>query len=261
MRSKGRRVRIRRHPEALLIHRDPPTLCLVIPAYNEELRLPRTLPGVLKHMGARSYSWEVRVVDDGSTDGTCDVVRAFAADEPRLVLQEEPHRGKGGAVRAGMLASDAAFRFLCDADFSMPVQEVDRFLPPYLSGYDVAIGTREGPGAHRVGEPESRHVMGRVFNGIIQATLLPGIADSQCGFKCFTAAAAEALFPHQTIDGFSFDVEVLYLARRLQLDVREVPITWYYDDVSSVKPVRDTYRMLKEVLRIRANHLRGRYGI
>ncbi len=236
-------------------------LGLVIPAYNEEKRLPRTLPGVLDHMRAATYSWEVRVVDDGSDDGTCEVVESFAKDEPRLILQREPHRGKGGAVRAGMLGSSAEFRFLCDADFSMPVYEVDRFLPPYLSGYDIAIGTREGPGAHRVGEPESRHVMGRVFNGLIQATLLPGIADSQCGFKCFTAAAAEALFPHQTIDGFSFDVEVLYLARRLGLDVVEVPITWYYDDVSSVKPVRDTYRMLKEVLRIRANHLRGRYQI
>ncbi len=236
-------------------------LGLVIPAYNEEKRLPRTLPGVLEHLRAAPYSWEVRVVDDGSEDDTCVVVESFAKDEPRLVLQREPHRGKGGAVRAGMLGSSAEFRFLCDADFSMPVHEVDRFLPPYLSGYDIAIGTREGPGAHRVGEPESRHVMGRVFNGLIQATLLPGIADSQCGFKCFTAAAAEALFPHQTIDGFSFDVEVLYLARRLGLDVVEVPITWYYDDVSSVKPIRDTYRMLKEVLRIRANHLRGLYQI
>jgi len=236
-------------------------LCLVIPAYNEELRLPRTLPAVLKHMQAASYTWEVRVVDDGSSDGTCNVVLGFAENEPRLVLQKEPHRGKGGAVRAGMLASDAEYRFLCDADFSMPVHEIDRFLPPYLSGYDIAIGTREGPGAHRVDEPESRHLMGRVFNGVIQATLLPGVADSQCGFKCFTARAADALFPHQTIDGFAFDVEVLYLARRLNMNISEVPITWFYDDVSSVKPVRDTWRMLKEVFRIRANHLRGRYGI
>lgn len=216
---------------------------------------------MLDHLRAAPFTWEVRVVDDGSEDGTCAVVEGLAEDEPRLVLQREPHRGKGGAVKAGMLAADAAYRFLCDADFSMPVHEVDRFLPPYLSGYDVAIGTREGPGAHRVGEPESRHVMGRVFNALIQATLLPGVADSQCGFKCFTAEAAEALFPHQTIDGFAFDVEILYLARRLGLTVREVPITWHYDDVSSVKPVRDTYRMLREVLRIRANHLAGRYRI
>jgi len=237
----------------------PPLLSLVVPAYNEERRLPRTLPGVIEHLRRKEWSWELRVVDDGSADGTCAYVESLAADEPRVVLQREPHRGKGGAVRAGMLASDASLRFLCDADFSMPVHEVDRFLPPYLSDYDVAIGTREGPGAHRVGEPESRHVMGRVFNGLIQATLLPGIADSQCGFKCFTAEAAEALFSRQTIEGFAFDVEILYLARRLGLGVVEVPITWYYDDVSSVKPVRDTWRMLKEVLRIRASHALGRY--
>ena len=218
------------------------------------------MPLALEHLRGAPWTWEIRVVDDGSSDDTCAYVESLAASEPGLVLQREPHRGKGGAVRAGMLAARARYRFLCDADFSMPVQEVDRFLPPYLAPYDIAIGTREGPGAHRVGEPERRHLMGRVFNGLIQATLLPGLADSQCGFKCFSGAAAEALFPHQTIDGFAFDVEVLFLARKLGMDVVEVPITWFYDDVSSVKPVRDTYRMLKEVLRIRANHLAGRYA-
>lgn len=237
-----------------------PFLSLVIPAYNEERRLPRTLPLAIEHLRAAPWTWEIRVVDDGSEDGTCDYVASLAADEPRVVLQREPHRGKGGAVKAGMLGSRAAYRFLCDADFSMPVQEVDRFLPPYLSDYDIAIGTREGPGAHRVGEPESRHLMGRVFNALIQATLLPGLADSQCGFKCFSGAAADAVFPHQTIDGFAFDVEVLFLARKQGLLVVEVPITWFFDDVSSVKPVRDTWRMLKEVARIRANHLAGRYA-
>ncbi len=232
----------------------------MIPAYNEERRLPRTLPQAVEHLRAAPWTWEIRVVDDGSSDDTCAYVESVAAGEPRVILQREPHRGKGGAVRAGMLASNADYRFLCDADFSMPVAEVFRFLPPYLSSYDIAIGTREGPGAHRVGEPQGRHLMGRVFNGVIQATLLPGLADSQCGFKCFSAAAAQALFPHQTIDGFAFDVEVLFLARTLGMHVVEVPITWFYDDVSSVKPVRDTYRMLKEVLRIRFNHLAGRYA-
>jgi len=233
----------------------------VIPAYNESRRLPRTLPAALEHLKQAPWTWEIRVVDDGSSDDTCAYVESLAATEPGLILQREPHRGKGGAVRAGMLASTAAYRFLCDADFSMPVQEVDRFLPPYLSPYDIAIGTREGPGAHRVGEPESRHLMGRVFNGVIQATLLPGLADSQCGFKCFSGAAADILFPHQTIDGFAFDVEILFLARKLGMNIVEVPITWFYDDVSSVKPIRDTYRMLKEVARIRANHFAGRYAL
>ncbi len=234
-----------------------PHLSLVIPAYNEERRLPETLPVALAWLREQSFTWEVRVVDDGSEDGTRDVVASLAADEPRLILQAEPHRGKGGAVKAGMLASDADFRFLCDADFSMPVQEVERFLPPYLDGYDVAIGTREGPGAVRVGEPESRHLMGRVFNGLVTTLLVPGIDDTQCGFKCFSGAAAERLFPHQTIDGFAFDVEILYLARRAGMRVVEVPITWYYMEASSVKPVRDTWRMFKEVLRIRMAHAGG----
>ena len=135
-----------------LISKTQPFLSLVIPAYNEERRLPSTLPVAIEWLASTSWDWEIRVVDDGSEDGTCDVVRALAADEPRLVLQAEPHRGKGGAVRAGMLASNADYRFLCDADFSMPVQEVERFLPPYLGDYDLAIGTREGPGAVRVDE-------------------------------------------------------------------------------------------------------------
>jgi glycosyltransferase involved in cell wall biosynthesis len=240
--------------------RDAPQLALVIPAYHEERRLPQTLPKAIAHLRKIPFSWEIRVVDDGSADGTAAVVEELSRDEPRLLLQREPHRGKGGAVRAGMLASRAQFRFLCDADFSMPVEEVERFLPPRLDAYDVAIGTREGPGAQRFGEPWTRHAMGRVFNGIVQVALVPGVADSQCGFKCFTAGAAEQLFARQTIDGFAFDVEILFLARRAGLRVVEVPIRWYYMDSSSVRPLRDTWRMLREVGRIRANDLRGRYS-
>jgi dolichyl-phosphate beta-glucosyltransferase len=239
-----------------------PFLSLVVPAFNEEARLPMTLPGVLRHLRAADYAWEVRVVDDGSADGTCDYVERLAIeeDEPRLIIQREPHRGKGGAVRAGMLASKAEFRFLCDADFSMPVHEVDRFLPPYLSDYDLAIGSREGPGAQRVGEPWNRHFMGRIFNGIIRGLLVPGLNDTQCGFKCFSGAAADLLFAQQTIEGFAFDVEVLFLARKAGLEILEVPITWHYDDVSKVSPFRDTKRMLGEVLRIRSNDALGKYG-
>jgi len=232
----------------------------VIPAYNEEARLPQTLPLAIEYLAATDWDWEIRVVDDGSADGTCDVVRGFAAQDSRVVLQAEPHRGKGGAVKAGMLASNAAYRFLCDADFSMPVEEVERFLPPYLGDYDLAIATREGPGAVRIDEPESRHLMGRVFNGLVTSLLVPGFADTQCGFKCFSGEAAEALFPKQTIDGFAFDVEVLFLARKGGLDIREVPITWYYMEASSVKPVRDTWRMFREVLRIRGNESSGLYS-
>ncbi len=242
-----------------MISKTQPFLSLVIPAYNEERRLPSTLPVAIEWLATTPWDWEIRVVDDGSSDGTCDVVRGLAAEEPRLVLQAEPHRGKGGAVRAGMLASNADYRFLCDADFSMPVQEVERFLPPYLDDYDLAIGTREGPGAVRVDEPESRHIMGRVFNALVTTALVPGIADTQCGFKCLSGAAAQALCSRLTIDGFAFDVELLFLARKAGMRIQEVPITWYYMEASSVKPVRDTWRMIREVARIRANNAVGRY--
>jgi len=214
----------------------------------------------MEYLDGSPWDWEIRVVDDGSEDGTREVVTDLASQDSRLVLQAEPHRGKGGAVKAGMLESKAAYRFLCDADFSMPVAEVERFLPPYLDDYDVAIATREGPGAVRIDEPESRHLMGRVFNGLVTTLLVPGFADTQCGFKCFSGAAAEQIFPKQTIDGFAFDVEVLFLARKAGLDIREVPITWYYMEASSVKPVRDTWRMFREVMRIRGNEARGVYS-
>jgi len=199
------------------------------------------------------------VVDDGSTDSTVEVVRNLAKSEERLRLIEEPHRGKGGAVRSGMLAAKGEFRFLCDADFSMPPSEIDRFLPPYIEPCDIAIATREGPGAVRVGEPSHRHLMGRVFNGLIQYMLLPGIEDSQCGFKCFSARAAEFLFSRQTIEGFAFDVEILFLAREQGMKLVEVPITWYYMDASSVRPVRDTWRMGRAAFDIRIGALLGRY--
>ncbi len=199
------------------------------------------------------------VVDDGSLDRTAEIVSELAATEPRLRVLQEPHRGKGGAVRAGMLAASGSYRMLCDADFSMPVGEIALFLPPRVGGFDVAIGTREGPGAIRVGEPGHRHLMGRAFNGLIQCLLLPGIEDSQCGFKCFSAQAAELLFSRQTIEGFAFDVEILYLARSKELQIVEVPITWHYMEASSVKPLRDTWRMGRAALGIRLRASLGRY--
>lgn len=237
-----------------------PFLSLVVPAFNEEARLPRTLPVAAAWLAEQDFSWELRVVDDGSTDRTCALVQELAARTPGLVLQREPHRGKGGAVRAGMLASRARWRFLCDADFSMPVSEVGRFLPPYAPAAEVLIGTREGPGAARVGEPWHRHALGRVFNRLVQTLLLPGVEDSQCGFKCFSGAAANVLFALQVEEGFAFDVEILYLARQRRLPLAEIPIVWHHMDASKVSPVRDTRRMLAEVLRIRGRAALGSYG-
>jgi dolichyl-phosphate beta-glucosyltransferase len=196
-------------------------------------------------------SCEIRVVDDGSADDTAAIVEQLAAVDPRVVLQREPHRGKGAAVRAGMLASGGALRFMCDADLSMPVRELARFLEAVPARADVAIGSREGAGARRVGEPAYRHVLGRLFNGAIKRIVFTGIDDTQCGFKLFTAEAARSIFSRTTIDGWAFDVEALYLARLQGLRIEEIPIEWHYGDDSRVSPLVDPLRMLRDVWAIR----------
>ena len=232
------------------------TLSVIIPAYNEERGIQDTLRKLSDYLSDRPWDWEVRVVDDGSRDATRQVVEQFRRSEPRVVLQAEPHRGKGGAVRAGMLASRADYRFMCDADLSMPVHELDRFMPPALGETDIAIGSREGAGARRVGEPAIRHIAGRVFNTAVRLLTIREIQDTQCGFKMFTAAAAEAIFPHVTVEGWAFDIEVLYLARVHKLRVREIPIEWHFRADSRLRMGRDSIGMLREVLRIRRRALR-----
>ncbi len=240
----------------------PPLLSVVIPAFNEERRLLPTLGKLGAYLSAQSYSTEVLIADDGSSDGTVGVVETFARTVkfPVRALSLE-HRGKGHAVRVGMLEATGDFRFMCDADLAMPVDELGKFLPPTLVGCDVAIGSREAPGAHRYAEPAYRHLMGRVFNLWVRMLTVKGISDTQCGFKCFTARAAKALFSQQRLDGFGFDVEVLFLAQKGRLTIREVPIHWYHQEESKVKPIEDTFRMLYDAARVRWNYQVGRYRV
>jgi glycosyltransferase involved in cell wall biosynthesis len=238
---------------------DPLTLTIVVPAFNEERRLGATLAALRDYLERQPWDWKVRVVDDGSVDGTAGIADAFALEHPRVVVQREPHRGKGGAVKAGLLAAGGAYRFICDADLSMPVGEISRFLPPLATGFDVAIGSREGRLARRVGEPAYRHLAGRLFNFLVQRLALPGIEDSQCGFKMFTARAVAAIFPRVTIDGWAFDVEALTIAREQGLVVIEVPIEWHYRADSQLSMWRDGAGMLRELLRIKWRALSGRY--
>jgi dolichyl-phosphate beta-glucosyltransferase len=231
---------------------DPLSISIVVPAFNEERHLPETLQRLVAYLKDQPWDWEVRVVDDGSVDRTAAVVDTFHASEPRIVVQRESHAGKGGAVRAGMLAATAEYRFMCDADLSMPPHELARFLPPILTGCDVAIGSREGVNAHRVGEPLYRHLMGRLFNALVQRFVVPGIEDTQCGFKMFTARAVNAIFASVSVNGWAFDVQVLALARQQKLRVVEVPIEWHYGAQSQVSMLRDGIGMVRDVLRIRA---------
>ena len=235
------------------------SVSIVIPAYNEERRLGATLETVAGFLRDQPWHWEIRVVDDGSADRTVSVAESFASGEPRVIVQREPHRGKGGAVKAGLLAATGAFRFICDADLSMPIEEVLRFLPPQAPSFDVAIGSREGLRARRVAAPMYRHLMGRLFNRGVQWLVLPGIEDSQCGFKMFTASAVRSIFPRVRVDGWAFDVEVLAVARAQRLRVVEVPIEWHYRAESRLSMLRDGWEMLRELLRIRIRAARGEY--
>ena len=245
-----------------------PLLTIVIPAYNEELRLPESLGKIADFLRGQTYEAEVIVVENGSSDDTSGVVTQFqdeamqAGDSFKVrLLHSSP--GKGAAVKVGMLAGEGDFLFICDADLSMPIEEVAKFLPPQFkdSRYDIAIASRELPGSVRYDEPGYRHLMGRVFNLIVRILAVPGIEDTQCGFKCFTREAAQAIFPKQTIDGWGFDIEVLFVGRRLGYDLVEVPINWYYKDNSRISPIRDSINMVLEVLKIRRNGLRGLYDV
>lgn len=237
-----------------------PFLSLVIPAYNEAERLPDTLRQVREFVAAEPRPIEVLVVDNASQDETATIAATATAGMPYLRVLSEARRGKGAAVRAGALAARGDYVFFADADLSMPLAEARNFLPPKLTGAEVAIGSREAPGAVRYDEPALRHLMGRVFNLLVRMLLLPGVHDTQCGFKCFSAGAARDLFAALTLTDWTFDVELLYLARRRGYRIVEVPIHWRYQPGSRVDPLRDAARMAAGVWRVRWNAWRGRYG-
>lgn len=236
-----------------------PFLSIIIPAHNEAERLPNTLKNLRLWLARQSFSAEVLVVENASTDCTADTVRALQADWPELQLLQRSQAGKGGAIREGMLTARGQYRFMADADFSMPVEEIIKFLPPQCTEVDLALASREARGAQRLNEPAYRHIIGRVFNCLVRLIALPGIQDSQCGFKCFTASAAEQIFPQLTLDGWSFDVEALVIARELGLRLHEVPVLWIYNKGSRISVVRDSLNMARDLFRIRHNRSRGLY--
>lgn len=238
-----------------------PFLSIIIPAYNEESRLPRTLGQVFAFLEKQPYSSEVIVVENGSSDRTLQIARKFASQRGGLSVIHEELRGKGNAVRRGMLSARGEYRFLCDADLSMPIEEIEKFLPPQLVDFDIAIGSREAEGAVRYDEPPYRHWGGRLVNLLIRMLVLPGLNDTQCGFKCFRAETTQSIFRQQTLTGWSFDIELLYLARRKKLCIREIPIQWYFDAESKVSAVRDALRMVGDIFRIHARALLGRYDL
>ena len=232
----------------------PPFLSVVIPAYNEEGRIERSLEQVTEYLSSRDYTWEVIVGDDGSTDGTARLVDQASSRGTGVRLLSLDHRGKGWAVKNAILAASGEYRLVCDADLPVPLEQVERLLPPVLGGVDVAVASRDAPGARRFGEPGLRRIMGRIFNLLVRLLVLPGFRDTQCGFKCFRGEIVPLLFQGPLPEGFTFDAEVLFLARKSGLVVREVAVDWYYGKGSKVRPFRDSLGMAGDLLKIRWRH-------
>ncbi len=242
--------------------KDPaPCLSLVIPAYNEESRIGATLRHVLAYLDAQPYSAEVIVVDDGSVDGTGRITRAaFAARKNAHLLSHHTNRGKGAAVRTGMSAARGSYRVFYDADASTPIEELEKLRPRFEDGADIVIGSRALADSDiQVRQSWYREAMGRIFNIMLRALALTPFRDTQCGFKGFTAPAAEVVFSRQTQEGFAFDTEILFIAAGMGLRIDEVPVRWVNCSHTRLRPFHHVPRMFLDMLRLRLRAWRGSY--
>ena len=234
-----------------------PFLSVVIPSYNEENRLGPTLETIERYLAGRDYSSEVLVVDNGSRDRTSEVAR-----EAGVEVIEERRRGKGAAVRTGMLAARGEYVLFSDADLSTPIEEVEKLLAELRAGADVAIASRGLPESNLVKrQPWYRELVGRVGNLLVRMIALGGIADTQCGFKLFPREIAQRVFPAQRLTGAAFDVEVLFIVKHAGWKIAEVPVTWIDSPDTRFSRVRDSLDALKDLFRIRINWLLGRYRL
>jgi dolichyl-phosphate beta-glucosyltransferase len=247
-----------------------PFLSVVIPSYNEMKNLKRgVLDDVADYLNRQKYSWEVILSDDGSSDETVPQLEAFAKKHPGFRVLKNKHAGKSPTVKAGLLSAQGTWRLFTDFDQSTPLAEVEQLFAFAQQGFDVLIGSREIEGARRDQEPWYRHLMGRGFNLAVQILAVPGIKDTQCGFKMFSAAATEKLFNSLVIygqekerqDAFTgaFDVEILFLARKAGFKIKEIPILWRHNDTDRVSPIKDSLRMLWDIIKIRMAYMLGRY--
>ena len=237
-------------------------LSIVVPAYNEEQRIPPTLEKLHAFLQTQPLRYEIVVVDDGSKDKTCDVVTSMMASIPGLrLVRQTPNRGKGAAVRRGMLDARGQIRVMCDADGSMPAEELPKLLAPIVQcKAAIAIGSRYAEGAKTdKKQPFYRVMWSRLCNRVIQKSLVPGVRDTQCGFKAFTAEAARDLFRYGRIDGWAFDLEILALARRRGIEIAEVGVEWKDDGRSRVNPIKDMWKVIREAMMIRKNLKAGVY--
>ncbi len=234
-----------------------PRLSIVVPAFDEEKRLGASLKRMLAYFDTMRYPFEILVVDDGSTDDTARLVETIAACRPQVrLLSYKANRGKGYAVRYGVLQARGERILFCDADLATPIEEVEKLVAKLDEGYDIAIGSRDVKGSQLIKRQSLfREAGGKFFNFLVQTIAVPGIHDTQCGFKLFTQSAAQAIFRRCQVDHFAFDVEVLYLALRFfNMRVAEVPVRWQHMEGSKVRFFRDAFRMIKTLFRIRMTH-------
>lgn len=246
-----------------------PDLSVVVPVFNESSRMALSLERISTYFRAETRRPEIIVVDDGSTDDTLHIAREFARMHPDVTVLAEPHRGKASAVLAGLEHARGAVAGFMDIDLATPLEAWEPCRDALNAGAGVAIGSREGIGAERIDEPWYRHAMGRVFNGLVRLLLLPGIHDSQCGFKFFSREALDDVLPRTLLYRnagevrmprvTAFDVELLFIARQHDHDIAVIPVTWHYGDQSKVNPITDTLQNLRDVLTVRVNGWLGRY--
>lgn len=244
-------------------------MSVVVPVYNESSRITLSLDRIWDYFHRIAPSFEIIVVDDGSTDDTLHLARDYERVHREITVMAEPHRGKASAVLAGLERAAAPIAGFMDIDLATPLEAWEECRDAIHNGAGVAIGSREGIGAARVDEPWYRHVMGRVFNGLVRLLLLPGIHDTQCGFKFFTRAALDDVLPRTLLyrDAAevriprvtAFDVELLFIARQHDHRIAVIPVTWHYGEQSKVNPVTDTLQNLRDVLAVRLNGWLGRY--
>ncbi len=241
---------------------DSPIYSIVLPAYNEAVRIGASLEKILAYAGQRGWNAEILVVNDGSTDSTADLVRSVARNHPSVRLLENPgNRGKGYSVRNGMLHARGDVLLFSDADLSSPIAEADKLFAAIAAGADVAIGSRWLKAELQTRrQPLLRQFLGRVFNLALRLILRLNFRDTQCGFKAFTRQAAGAIFPLQQVERWGFDPEILYLARKFGFRVEEVAVQWGHRDGTRINPLKDGVRMFVEVVRVRWNAISGKYA-
>ena len=241
----------------------PQSISVVIPAYNEEKRLTSTLSSVFQYLDARSDNFEIVVVDDGSHDSTPDLVESFAKDHPQVrLISYAPNKGKGFAVRTGMLSATKDLVLMNDADGATNISEIERLLEALERGAQIVIGSRakkSEDGSTSVKAHLHRKYIGNTFNVIVQSLLLPGLLDTQCGFKLFTRPVVQDIFAVSHLNGFAFDVEILYIARLRRYKTEEIPINWTNITGSKVNVFVDSPRMLVDVIGIALGAWTGKY--